>query len=58
VLFAHFERGEPGDYVQLKDVAMTLETYHPYCHQHLCFKAGTRVPNNEALAAVVTRVLL
>ena len=56
VLHAHFEHGEPGEYVQLKDVAAVLEAEHPYCHQHLCFKTGTRVPNNEALASVVSRV--
>ena len=56
VLLAHFERGEPGDYVQLKDVAVALEAQHPSCHRRLCFKAGTRLPNNEALAAVVSRV--
>lgn len=55
VLLAHFERGEPGDYVQLKDVAVALEAHHPSCHRRLCFKAGTRLPNNEALAAVVSR---
>ena len=56
VLHAHFEHGEPSEYVQLKDVAAVLEAEHPYCHQHLCFKTGTRVPNNEALASVVSRV--
>ena len=56
MLLAHFERGEPGDYVQLKDVAVALEAQHPSCHRRLCFKAGTRLPNNEALAAVVSRV--
>ena len=56
VLLAHFERGEPGEYVQLKDVAVALEAQHPSCHRRLCFKAGTRLPNNEALAAVVSRV--
>lgn len=56
MLHAHFEHGEPSEYVQLKDVAAVLEAEHPYCHQHLCFKTGTRVPNNEALASVVSRV--
>ena len=56
VLHAHFDHGEPSEYVQLKDVAMVLKAEHPYCHQHLCYKAGTRVPNNEALAAVVSLV--
>ena len=55
VFYAHFERGEPADYVQLKDVAVLLEV-HPTCHQHLCYKAGMRVPSNEALATVVSRV--
>ena len=56
VLRAHFERGEPSEYVQLKDVALVLEAEHPSCHQRLCCKAGTRVPNNEALAVVVSHV--
>ena len=42
--------------LQLKDVAAVLEAEHPYCHQHLCFKTGTKVPNNETLASVVSRV--
>ena len=55
VFYAHFERGEPVDYVQLKDVAVLLQV-HPTCHQRLCYKAGTWVPTNEALATVVSRV--
>ena len=56
VFHAHFECGTPVDYVQLKDVAVALEAHHPTCHQRLCYKAGTRVPSNDTLATVVSRV--
>ena len=56
VFHAHFERGGSADYVQLKDVAEVLEAHQPTCHQRLCYKTGTRVPSNEALAVVVSRV--
>ena len=56
VFHAHFERGESADYVQLKDVAEVLEAHQPTCHQRLCYKTGTRVPSNEALAVLVSRV--
>jgi hypothetical protein len=57
VFFAHYERGAPADYVQLKDVAVALKALNPACHQRLCYKVGTQVPCNEALAAVLSRVV-
>ena len=52
VFFAHYERGAPADYVQLKDVAVALKALDPACHQRMCYKVGTQVTCNEALAAV------
>ena len=57
VFFAHYERGAPADYVQLKDVAVALKALDPACHQRLCYKVGTQVTCNEALAAVLSRVV-
>ena len=51
---AHFERGGPADYVQLKDLAALLRTHHLACHARMCFKPGTLVASNEALAAALS----
>ncbi len=53
---ALLERGGVADHVQLKDLAALLAKRAPACYARLCFKPGTLVASNAALAAAVGRV--
>ncbi len=54
---ALLERGDVADHVQLKDLAALLAKRAPACYARLCFKPGTLVASNAALAAAVGRVV-